>query len=36
MQHLDMHTRDIADDNMEKIAALFPECITETTDDHRF
>ena len=28
-----MHTRDIADDNMEKIAALFPECITETTDD---
>lgn len=29
MQRLKMHTPDITDENIEKIAALFPNCITE-------
>lgn len=29
MQKLKMHTPDITDENIEKIAALFPNCITE-------
>lgn len=29
MQHLKMQTPDIADANIEKIAALFPNCVTE-------
>jgi adenine-specific DNA-methyltransferase len=30
MQRLKMHTPDITDENIEKIATLFPSCITET------
>ncbi|HBP6900920.1 TPA: site-specific DNA-methyltransferase [Legionella pneumophila] len=28
-----MHSKDITEDNIEKIAALFPNCITEATDE---
>ncbi|HHT0594673.1 TPA: site-specific DNA-methyltransferase [Legionella anisa] len=35
MQKLKMHTPDITDENIEKIAALFPNCITETQKNGR-
>lgn len=33
MDKLKMHTSDIADENYRKLAALFPDAITETTDE---
>lgn len=33
MDKLKMHTPDIAEENYKKLAALFPDAITETTDD---
>ena len=33
MDKLKMHSPDFADQNIEKIAALFPNCITESVDD---
>ena len=31
-----MHTQDIVNDNVKRLAELFPECITEvTTDDDK-
>ena len=33
-ERLSMHTRDITDDNIEKIAQLFPSCVTETISDN--
>nr|HAT8715318.1 site-specific DNA-methyltransferase [Legionella jordanis] len=33
MDSLKMHSKDITEDNIEKIAALFPNCITEATDE---
>ena len=34
MEKLKMHTPDFTDENIAKIAALFPNCVTETTDDN--
>ncbi|MGI6471690.1 MAG: site-specific DNA-methyltransferase [Candidatus Methanomethylophilaceae archaeon] len=31
---LDMHTKNIIQENIEKIGALFPHCVTEATDEH--
>ncbi|HHT9893825.1 TPA: hypothetical protein ACT9J2_003062 [Legionella pneumophila] len=28
-----MHSKDITEENIDKIAALFPNCITEVTDE---
>lgn len=33
MDSLKMHSKDITEANIEKIAALFPNCITEATDE---
>ena len=33
MEKLNMHTRDFASANAEKLAQLFPECITEVFDN---
>lgn len=33
MDKLKMHTSDIADENYRKLATLFPDAITETTDE---
>jgi adenine-specific DNA-methyltransferase len=33
MEKLRMHTPDLTGENVEKIAALFPNCVTETTDE---
>ena len=33
MEKLKMHTKDFASVNSEKIAQLFPECITEVIDN---
>ncbi len=33
MEKLKMHSPDLARDNIEKLAALFPSCITESTDE---
>ncbi|HGH5984927.1 TPA: hypothetical protein ACJI8L_003286, partial [Legionella pneumophila] len=32
MNSLKMHSKDISEENIEKIAALFPNCLTEATD----
>ena len=29
-----MHSPDLSQDNIAKIRALFPDCVTEATDDH--
>ena len=34
MDKLKMHTPDLTADNIEKIGALFPNCVTETKDEH--
>lgn len=34
MEKLKMHSPDLVVGNVEKIAALFPNCITETKDAH--
>lgn len=34
MQKLKMHTPNIADENFKKLAALFPNAVTETTDEN--
>ena len=34
MEKLKMHTPDLTGDNVEKIAALFPNCVTEATDEN--
>ena len=31
---LDMHSPNLVDDNVQKIMALFPNCITESEDEH--
>ena len=33
MEHLKMHTPDLADENFAKLAALFPNAVTETKDE---
>ena len=33
MEKLNMHTKDFASVNAEKLARLFPECITEVLDN---
>ena len=33
MDKLDMHTPDIAEENYRKLAALFPDAVTETKDE---
>jgi len=33
MKKLKLHTPDITDNNIEKLAALFPRCVTETKDE---
>jgi adenine-specific DNA-methyltransferase len=34
MEKLKMHTLDLTGENVEKIAALFPNCVTEATDEN--
>ena len=34
MEHLKMHSKDKIDDNVSKIAALFPNCVTEAKDEN--
>jgi adenine-specific DNA-methyltransferase len=34
MEKLKMHTPDLTGENLEKIAALFPNCVTEATDEN--
>lgn len=34
MEHLKMHTPDLADENFAKLAALFPNAVTETKDEN--
>lgn len=34
MEHLKMHTPDLADENFKKLAALFPNAVTETKDEN--
>ena len=34
MEYLKMHTPDLADENFKKLAALFPNAVTETTDEN--
>lgn len=34
MEKLKMHTPDLIGENVEKIAALFPNCVTEATDEN--
>jgi len=34
MEKLKMHTPDLTGENVEKIAALFPNCVTEATDEN--
>jgi adenine-specific DNA-methyltransferase len=34
MDKLKLHTPDLTAQNIEKLAALFPNCVTETKDDH--
>ena len=34
MEKLKMHTPDLTSENVEKIAALFPNCVTEATDEN--
>lgn len=34
MEHLKMHTPDLADENFAKLAALFPNAMTETKDEN--
>jgi adenine-specific DNA-methyltransferase len=34
MDKLKMHSPDLSQDNIAKIRALFPDCVTEATDDH--
>ena len=33
MENLKMHTPDLTAENIEKLAALFPDCVTETKDE---
>ena len=33
MEKLKMHTPDLAEENYKKLAALFPNAVTETIDD---
>lgn len=34
MEHLKMHTPDLADENFQKLAVLFPNAVTETKDEN--
>jgi adenine-specific DNA-methyltransferase len=34
MEKLKMHTPDLAEENYKKLAALFPDAVTETTDEN--
>ncbi len=34
MEKLKMHTSDIAEENYQKLTALFPDAVTETVDEH--
>ncbi len=34
MEKLNMHTPDLADENFKKLAALFPQAVTETKDEN--
>ena len=34
MEKLKMHTSDIAEENYQKLAALFPDAVTETVDEN--
>ena len=34
MEHLKMHTINKVDENVSKIAALFPNCVTEAKDEN--
>ena len=34
MERLKMHTPDLADENFAKLAALFPNAVTETKDEN--
>ena len=34
MENLKMHTPDLADENFKKLAALFPNAVTETKDEN--
>lgn len=34
MEKLKMHTSDIAEENYQKLAALFPDAVTETIDEN--
>ena len=34
MEKLKMHTSDIAEENYQKLAALFPSAVTETVDEN--
>lgn len=34
MENLKMHTPDLADKNFKKLAALFPNAVTETKDEN--
>ena len=34
MEKLKMHTPDLAEENYKKLAALFPDAVTETKDEN--
>jgi len=34
MDKLKMHSQDLTQDNLAKIQAAFPNCITESRDEH--
>jgi adenine-specific DNA-methyltransferase len=34
MEKLKLHSKDLTAENIEKLAALFPNCLTETQDEH--
>ena len=34
MENLKMHTPDLAEENFKKLAALFPNVVTETLDEN--
>ena len=34
MENLKMHTPDLAEENFKKLAALFPNAVTETLDEN--
>lgn len=35
MEKLKMHTPDLAEENLKKLVALFPNAVTETLDENR-